>query len=542
MRTLAVETLFAPYFETAVCEYDLLARLKPLREEWDRLADMAQTPEKQRSAEVRLSGVWRDLQSSMPESQRPPFAASRFAQTIRDELMDPQRLANMVAETVRWTCPGRIEHLGGSRAAREAALKHILTVVFRAIEQQGREEPTTPGTNTHKQEGPSMLFERLRQLPDLLTEAIARNTADRYAELERLKKEYDAAKKPYRFSMPYRNPGRLCKSGEHAIRNVKHTLVNPVRKQTAELWEAEWHEAEAHGTALPGAVVRFLEALAPTAPPTLSFGFNSVEFVKEGPAITLTLWPLWQDAQRPAPAGFEDDVRTFRMSEDAFAPFYAAIARLDLARYASLTEADFEPLPPDLRHFERLFYHTNGHKVVSWGREAWLKSTALRQPLLALEQQAQAWAQQHPEAERSRPPFERLVLRDVQGLEGGRNVYVRADGLVTVQVVTPTESGLAEKRYELKLSDTQRQALHTLLDQHPLAKARIPDRPGVPDQARPEITLQRSHASTTTVATWDDERQPDFDAIYAYLLELEKTAQKSKPIRQGAYVPEQRPE
>ncbi len=100
-------------------------------------------------------------------------------------------------------------------------------------------------------------LERFDRLPDLTAVALASGTRDIYAEQDRLAREYDARKKPYRVSVPYRNPSRPCKSGGHSVASIRHTLVNPTRSERVELWEAELHEAQVHGAALPAAVLAF---------------------------------------------------------------------------------------------------------------------------------------------------------------------------------------------------------------------------------------------------------------------------------------------
>ncbi len=104
-------------------------------------------------------------------------------------------------------------------------------------------------------------LERFNRLPDLTAVARANDTRDIYAEQNRLARDYDARKKPYRVSVPYRNPARPCKSGQHSVASIKHTLVNPVRNERAELWEADLHEAQAHGAALPATVLAFFDNL-----------------------------------------------------------------------------------------------------------------------------------------------------------------------------------------------------------------------------------------------------------------------------------------
>ena len=117
--------------------------------------------------------------------------------------------------------------------------------------------------------------------------------------------------------------------------------------------------------------------------------------------------------------------------------------------------------------------------------------------------------------------FSRFMLRDVQGLYGGQNVYVAPDGTVHVQIVRAEESQpeLQERRYRFVLKDTQRLELKQLLVQHPPSRIRIPHHPGIPDQARPEITVIYPDGTAVTVAKWDDDRHPDFDALYESVMD-----------------------
>ncbi len=135
-----------------------------------------------------------------------------------------------------------------------------------------------------------------------------------------------------------------------------------------------------------------------------------------------------------------------------------------------------------------------------------------------------------------------VTLRDVQGLSGGQNVYVRPDRHVVVQQATAVETGLHERRFEFVLSEAQSMALRRLLVQHPLDNIRIPMHPGIPDQARPEITLVTHDGSTTTVAMWDDDRHPDFDALYDHLLAIARQTEKMQPVWEGDYASEWQPE
>lgn len=142
-------------------------------------------------------------------------------------------------------------HVSPGNADGQAVPRHAEV----SANQTGRPMNQT-GTNTS-----TTWLARYDQLPDLYALARASGAKDVHAEQERLAREHDAQKKPYRLSMPYRNPGQPCKSGEHHVAMIRYTLVNPARNERAELWEAELHEAKVHGAALPEAVVKFLERL-----------------------------------------------------------------------------------------------------------------------------------------------------------------------------------------------------------------------------------------------------------------------------------------
>ncbi len=305
--------------------------------------------------------------------------------------------------------------------------------------------------------------------------------------------------------------------------------------------DGQGHEYQFVVTAA-GAIENFMAAEREPAraevPKSLRFRFNAVALTKEGETITLTLYPVWPDAQLGPPPGFEDNVRTRRLSQAEFRKLYRQLEKIDFKRYARLTDNDFTRTPPDLSHTEMLHFSVDGREVVSWGKGHWFLKAELRAPLQALEQELTQWASTRP---LDPADFTRLVLRDVQGLHGGRNVYVGNDGNVTVQAVTPTETGLREQRFEFRLTDDERQALRQLLVQHPPRKIRIPLRPGIPDQARPEITLVATGGLATTIAKWDDERHPDFDALYARLQHYEAATKKRRPVWEGRYDHDWRP-
>lgn len=282
------------------------------------------------------------------------------------------------------------------------------------------------------------------------------------------------------------------------------------------------------------------EPVIPRLPQSLVFKFDNLRLAKQSDTISLTIEPVWRDAQCGPPPDFEQGKRVLRMSTDDFQRFWAELNAVDLAYYAHVTDADFETTPPDLRHTELLAYSVNGKEIVSWGRDyQWLRAGP-REPLLNIQRQLTEWADE--QLAPAPGPFRRIQLRDVQGLYGGQNVTVLGDRNVVVQHVTPVETGLHERRFEFVLSEEQWQELQQLIARHPPGKICIPARPGIPDQARPEISLIAHDGSVTTVAKWDDDRQADFDALYNMFLRLAQQTQKLKPVWEGRYASDWLPE
>lgn len=131
-----------------------------------------------------------------------------------------------------------------------------------------------------------------------------------------------------------------------------------------------------------------------------------------------------------------------------------------------------------------------------------------------------------------RGAVQRVALRDVQGLFGGRNLYLRADGRAVLQRVGP---GMAETRYEATLRPAELAALQRLLGDHHFFAIEIPERPGVPDEARPSIEVTLAAGQHLTVSKWANDAHPDFDAIYAWLLAFEKRAATGASSHTGRF-------
>lgn len=121
----------------------------------------------------------------------------------------------------------------------------------------------------------------------------------------------------------------------------------------------------------------------------------------------------------------------------------------------------------------------------------------------------------------------RVELDDVQALWGGRRIVLDGTGRVNVQVI---EREMHEQRYELEIDRAEIvDILQRFVDNDFLA-IRPSDRPGIPDEARPKITLKNASGQATSVAKWAGVKDARFDALYARLLQVEKLALHRKPF------------
>jgi hypothetical protein len=254
---LAIESRYAPYFKKVICETDFLTRLKPMMDTANAMAVMVMTKETQQRKHAELAELWRGIEMGLPPKYRPSFSALEFSSAIRDGQMDQKRLAQDIANHVGGVCAERLADVSSNAADRVRWLERQLQVVFEQLLHQAEQEQQAAMIQEHTRK----LLQRFYRLPDLFAAARTAKPDNIYAEQDALAKRYDELKKPYRLYLPYRTPAKPCKSGEHNTAMARHTLVDPARKQKVELWEADIHEALAHGAALPFNAAEFLERL-----------------------------------------------------------------------------------------------------------------------------------------------------------------------------------------------------------------------------------------------------------------------------------------
>lgn len=140
-----------------------------------------------------------------------------------------------------------------------------------------------------------------------------------------------------------------------------------------------------------------------------------------------------------------------------------------------------------------------------------------------------------------------FILHDVQGLDGGQALWVDEDGSAILQVVRPSPPekkilGLWEKRYTLKLSDQQKTEVEQMASARHILAIKTGEKYGIPDEANRLIVLVTTDGQTFKVSRWDHEKHPDFNAFCGYLQGLCHPPPGEKPIYEGAFDWDWRPD
>lgn len=135
-------------------------------------------------------------------------------------------------------------------------------------------------------------------------------------------------------------------------------------------------------------------------------------------------------------------------------------------------------------------------------------------------------------------PGASLELDDIQWLHGGRRIFLYGTGQTVVQVVSP---GPQERRYEFRLGREEVRRLFRLCIDNDLAAIKPEQRPGLPDEAQPRLTLTSINGYNRQVSKWAGVREDHFEAIYTALRQLEAQTQQMEPVFTGRYDSYYRP-
>lgn len=122
-----------------------------------------------------------------------------------------------------------------------------------------------------------------------------------------------------------------------------------------------------------------------------------------------------------------------------------------------------------------------------------------------------------------------IELNDVQPLHGG--VRVALPSYTTSQAfITQVAPGSQEKKHRLTLNWQEKNQLCRLFIDQDFLTIQPDERPGIPDEAYPSITLTNNQKESHTVAKWAGTANARFDALYDALAALAQRTDRFKPI------------
>lgn len=124
-----------------------------------------------------------------------------------------------------------------------------------------------------------------------------------------------------------------------------------------------------------------------------------------------------------------------------------------------------------------------------------------------------------------------LELHDRQPLHSGVYVYLPGWSISMAYVTHIAPGGLETKyRIPLKWTAGEKTRLCQLCIDHDFLTIQPDERPGIPDEPRPTLTLTNHKNERHTVAKWAGVSDARFDAIYEALLALADRTREHQPI------------
>lgn len=139
----------------------------------------------------------------------------------------------------------------------------------------------------------------------------------------------------------------------------------------------------------------------------------------------------------------------------------------------------------------------------------------------------------------------KIGLYDIQPLFGGRNIWIEGDsGHVFVQAVRSDKQDLEQKNYSFFLEKDEIDKIVKAFVEHDFLSLKDTAQIGVPDQAKPKITLEDAIGNIHSVWNWsppvkggDQIADKRFQAIYRAILRMEtKAIETLEPVTTGPYA------
>jgi hypothetical protein len=143
-----------------------------------------------------------------------------------------------------------------------------------------------------------------------------------------------------------------------------------------------------------------------------------------------------------------------------------------------------------------------------------------------------------PAARTEPAQIEWLLWHDIQGLFGGRALYLKSDGTALARIV--------ERRPELRhrgaLTPAQMKTLAQALHDADFLHTTVPDRMGIPDEARAVLVVRFASGEERRLEKWAGVRHGGFDAINSLMRtltdHLAQTGSSERTDFDGEWQPE----
>jgi hypothetical protein len=144
-----------------------------------------------------------------------------------------------------------------------------------------------------------------------------------------------------------------------------------------------------------------------------------------------------------------------------------------------------------------------------------------------------------PDEEWKEPVFH---LKDIQGLFGGRDIYIYEDDTALVRLARHERRSLRlrEKRFITRLPAGTVDRLHALARSSGFDAYRQTRKTGIPDEAYPHLYWRSPSGKEFQGNKWDGEKDAHFDPLYHELVSLADTAKPAAPRYHGNYDSEWR--
>jgi hypothetical protein len=147
--------------------------------------------------------------------------------------------------------------------------------------------------------------------------------------------------------------------------------------------------------------------------------------------------------------------------------------------------------------------------------------------------------QEHTHTERSTAdpvPIRMVVLLDVEGMQGGQNLWLSEDGTGVAQVVGHgTGRGLPEKRYRVRFAKAAVTEAERLVGTRRFLALNLELGVGVPGGGHPCIAVVTKDGRQSTSIKREHDKHPDFDPLYGHLLGLSQVRDGAELIHEGIF-------